>query len=199
MTKNATDAFQGRGNHLKRLPPEFYLGKAHVHWSMTIDHRRIGWLTPVFFYRFRELLTHTAFRFELACPIFCCMPDHMHLLWLGLSEHTNQLSAIRFLKKHLNQDLHRIGFQLQREVYDRVLRDHECEQNAFESLVEYIARNPERSGICAIDGYRDYAFTACILPGYPDLRWRDPDFWNHYWRAASWLRKNGLSRAVKGD
>jgi REP element-mobilizing transposase RayT len=194
MTADTRDAFLGRGDHLKRLPAEFYRGDARVHWSMTIDGRRIGWLTPVFYYRFRELLTHTAFRFELACPVFCCMPDHLHLLWMGLNDLTDQLQALRYFRKYLNQDLERIGFRLQREAYDRVLRDDEGEEKAFEDLVEYIARNPERAGLVPIDGFRTYPFTNCILPGYPDLRWSDADFWTRFWRATSWLRNKGLSR-----
>ena len=39
--------------HMKRLSPEFYRGQAFVHWSMTIDGRRTGWLTDAFHLRFR--------------------------------------------------------------------------------------------------------------------------------------------------
>jgi putative transposase len=72
-------------DHLKRLPPEYYQGDAIVHWTLTIRTERQG----LFYYRFRELL---AFRYEFACPIFCLMPDHFHML--GLSESCDQLLAI---------------------------------------------------------------------------------------------------------
>ena len=58
-------------DYLKRLPRENYLGVAFVHWSMSIKNRRTGWLKPVFYYRFRERLIHTAFRYGLVCPIYC--------------------------------------------------------------------------------------------------------------------------------
>jgi len=63
--------------HLPRLPDEYYRGQAYVHWTMTMRDRQTGWLIPIFYYKFRELLTHTMFRYGLTCPIYCCMPDHL--------------------------------------------------------------------------------------------------------------------------
>ena len=37
-----------RHGHLPRLAPEYYRGMAVVHWVMTVDDRRTGWLTPHF-------------------------------------------------------------------------------------------------------------------------------------------------------
>ncbi len=62
-------------NYLKRLPPEYYRGQAYVHWSLTIEDRATGWLISILYYKYRELLAHTMFRFGLCCPIYCCMPD----------------------------------------------------------------------------------------------------------------------------
>ncbi len=80
-------------DYLKRLPPEFYRGQACVHWSLTIEDRKTGWVVPVFHYRFRELLAHTMFRYGLCCPVFCLMPDHMHLLWVGILDSADQRVA----------------------------------------------------------------------------------------------------------
>ena len=41
------------------------------------DARRAQRLIPAFNYKFRELLTHAAFRYAFACPIYCLMPDHI--------------------------------------------------------------------------------------------------------------------------
>jgi len=87
-----------RRKSLRRLPPEFYQGQAYVHWSLTMQDRKTGWLTPVFYYKYRELLTHTAFRFGLCCPIYCCMPDHIHMLWVGIHQVTDQRLAMRYFQ-----------------------------------------------------------------------------------------------------
>src|SRR5947209_2688903 len=159
-----------RGDHdyLRRLPPEYYRGQAYVHWSMTMADRKTGWLVPIFYYKIREILTHTLFRYGLCCPIYCCMPDHIHLLWIGVLESSDQLLAARFFRKHLNEVLAHFRVRSQDECYDHILREQEIERSAFEEIFAYIARNPELAGFVKQDGFREYPFTGCLMPGYPD-------------------------------
>ena len=183
-----------RRDYLRRLPTEFYRGRSYIHWSMTIEDRKTGWLIPTFYYKFRELLTHTAFRFGLCCPIYCCMPDHFHLLWVGILDDCDQRLAVKFLRRHLNAALEKLNCQLQLQPFDHVLRDDERERTAFEVVAEYIARNPERKGLVKPDEFRTYPFTGCLIPGYPELTlWQDA-FWDRFWRTYSHLRRNGLIR-----
>ena len=178
---------------LPRLDPENYRGLACVHWSLTIDDRKTGWLKPIFYYKFRELLTHTCFRYGICCPIFCLMPDHMHLLWLGLVASADQRLAMKFLRKQLNVVLEKLGAQLQKQPFDHVLREDERQPVAFQNVVEYIARNPERKQLVPLDGFREYPYTGCLLPGYPDLSPFQPDFWDVFDTLCSHLRREGLS------
>src|SRR5687768_1598621 len=104
---------------LPRLPSEFYCGEAYVHWTLTMEDRRIGWLIPVFYYKLREILTHAAFRYEFCCPIFCLMPDHMHLLWRGLSETADQRKAMKFFRAQVNPLLERLGARFQKQPFAR--------------------------------------------------------------------------------
>jgi REP element-mobilizing transposase RayT len=182
-------------DYLKRLPPEYYRGESFVHWSMTMEHRKTGWLIPTFYYKFREVLTHTMFRYGLCCPIYCCMPDHIHLLWLGLCEKSDQRNAARFFRKQLNSILEKLGCRFQQQPYDHVLREDERQETAFEAVVEYIARNPERKQLVQPDHYREYPFTGCLVPGYPELNVGQGDFWKRFWRIHAYLRRNGLMQA----
>ena len=180
--------------NLPRLEAAAYRGYACVHWIMTIEERQTGWLIPAFHYKFRELLTHTAFRYAISCPIYCLMPDHIHMLWIGLDDHTDQLKASKYFRKQVGKPLSRLGFAFQRQAYDHVLRDDERQEKALENTVEYIARNPERKGLVAADDFRNYKFTGCLIPGYPELElWQD-DFWPRFWRTYSFQRTNGLFR-----
>ncbi len=161
---------------------------------MTTDDRSTGWLIPIFYYKFREILTHTLFRYGLACPLYCCMPDHIHLLWLGILDPSDQQLAARFFRKQINPVLEKLGTQLQRQSYDQVLCEEERERNAFEAVAEYITRNPERAGLVPAGGYREYKYTGCLVPGYPELHpWLD-DYWSRFWRTYSYLQTNGLFR-----
>ncbi len=72
-----------------RLAREFYQGGAVVHWTLTTFDRAQGWLNESFHQRFRELLLHTAAREGLLCPVYCLMPDHIHMVWMGLRSDTD--------------------------------------------------------------------------------------------------------------
>jgi hypothetical protein len=183
-------------DYLRRLPPESYRGQAYVHWSMTIDQRKTGWLIPIFYYKFREILTHSAFRYGLCCPIYCCMPDHLHLLWVGILDWCDQRLAARYFRKQLNPILEKLGVRFQKEPYDHVLREAERERSGFEEVFEYIARNPERAGLLPSDAYRTYPYTGCLLPGYPELQIWQSDFFDRMWRAYGYLRKHGLGSSA---
>jgi hypothetical protein len=75
-----------------------------------------------------------------------------------------------------------------------VLREEERERDSFESVAEYISRNPERAGLVPVDGFREYKYTGCLIPGYPELNpWLD-DYWERSWKTYSYLRTNGLIR-----
>ncbi len=179
-------------DYLKRLPPEYYCGHAHVHWSLTMEDRKTGWLIPVFYYKYREILTHTTFRFGLCSPIYCCMPDHIHMLWVGILDDCDQRKAIRYFRAQLNPVLEKLEARLQLQPYDHVLREEERERSAFEEVAEYIVRNPERRGLVPPDGYAEYAYTGCLVPGYPELRPFEDGYWDRFWRIYSHLTANGL-------
>ncbi len=161
---------------------------------MTIRERRTGWLNAAFYYRFRELLAHAQFRFAIACPIFCMLPDHIHLLWMGIRESSDQLLAIRHLRKRLNLALSDFGFTLQDQAFDNVLTDEESNEAGLRTICEYIARNPERLGLVGVDEYANYPYSGCLVPNYPELTPFAPDFWRRLDRAVSYLRRNGLTR-----
>ena len=122
------------------------------------------------------------------------MPDHLHMVWMGLYTESDQLRAIKHFRKSLNESLRRVGFELQDQAYDHVLRDEKRREPAFRDVCEYVARNPERAGLVEADGYRNYKFTGCIVPGYPQLRPFEDGFRDEFDRVITYLRKNCLSR-----
>ncbi|MEO9592617.1 hypothetical protein [Rhodopirellula bahusiensis] len=184
-----------RHSYLKRLSLEHYQGSALVHWNLTIQGREQGWCKPILLYKFRELLTHAAFRYEFVCPLYCLMPDHIHMLWMGLFDRSDQLLAMRYFRRQFNAALKKLRVQLQDQSYDHVLDDDEREEEAFQAVCDYIARNPERAGLVPVDGYADYKFTGCLVSGYPELAPFAADYWTRYWRIVSYLRSNGLQRS----
>src|SRR5690242_16257381 len=116
-------------SYLPRLPREYYQGDAVVHWTLPIARRARGWLSDSFHARFRELMLHTAARESLLCPAYCLMPDHLHLLWMGLRLDSDQMNGMAFLRKHLEPALAPAKFQHQ--AHDHVLRSEQRRRNAF--------------------------------------------------------------------
>jgi putative transposase len=186
-------------SYLRRLPPEYYRGDAYVHWTMSMEDRKTGWLIPIFYCKFREILTHTMFRYGLCCPIYCCMPDHMHLLWIGLFERSDQRLAAKYFRKQLRPVLGKLGAEFQKQPHDHVLTEDERERDTFEIVAEYIARNPERAGLVPADGFKQYKYTNCLVPGYPELDFKQDDYWERFWRVISFLRTNGLVPGPGGE
>lgn len=167
-----------RAYYLPRLAPEFYQGDAVVHWTLTLFDRGKGWLKEPFHARFRELMLHAAAREGLFCPVYCLMPDHIHLLWMGLRRETDQRNGMVFLRSHLKPAL--VPFKLQPQAHDHVLREEERKRNAFAKICFYILANPVRAGL--IKETETWPYCGAIVPGYPALHPSGKDFWRLFWK-----------------
>ena len=174
-----------RSFYLPRLAREHYQGDAVVFWTLTIFDRAKGWLTPAFHQQFRELLLHTAAREGLLCPTYCLMPDHLHLVWMGLRLDTDQLNGMSFLRTYLEPALAPAKFQPQPQ--DEVLREEQRKKNAFAKVCFYIAANPVRAELMPETG--QWPYTGCVVPGYPKLNPAQDDFWPKFWRLHAKLRQ----------
>lgn len=156
-----------------------------VHWTLRTFDRAGGWLTPHLQAQFRELMFHASARECLVCPVYCLMPDHLHLMWMGLRVESDQLNGMAFLRRHLESALKPLKFQPQ--AHDNVLREEERRRNAFAKACFYIAANPVRAGL--IGETEVWPYLGCIVPGYPALDPTREEFWPVFWRIYSKLRK----------
>jgi len=100
-----------RPRYLPRLPREYYQGDAVVHWTLPIFDRATGWLSDALHGTFRELMLHTAAREGFFCPAYCLMPDHLHLLWMGLRLDSDQFNGMAFLRTYFDPALVPARFQ----------------------------------------------------------------------------------------
>ncbi len=173
-----------RKGHLPRLAPENYRGRAFVHWTLTLERRATGWLDDSFHFRWQLIMLHTTARYEVACPVYVLMPDHMHLIWVGLKEvGSDQCVAIEFFRKHVRPHLAPADWQHQ--AHDNVLREEDRERDAFRTVAHYILENPVRAGL--VPRWQDYRYLGACVPGYPDLNVRRADYWEVFWRIYSRL------------
>ncbi len=176
---------QPEWHYLPRLAPEHYQGFAAVQWTITLEPRATGWLDAAFHAHFRELLLHAAAREGLFSPAYVLMPDHIHLLWLGLRVVTDQSNAMRFLRKYLQREFTRRStktrsFKLQRQAHDSVLREADRTRGALAKSCFYIMDNPRRKGL--VEHPRDWPHLGAMIPGHPFLHPLEEDFWPDFWK-----------------
>ena len=176
-------------DYLRRLSPESYRGLAMVHWTLTVADRRTGWLDACAHACWREALLHALARYALAVPVYCLMPDHAHLLLVGLTERSDQQRALSFLRRYTTRMFaadgsesasatgQRVGWQ--KQAYDHVLREEERRGDAFQTVAHYIVENPVRAGL--VETAEVWRFSGTLVAGWPALDWRQRDFWNRWW------------------
>jgi len=174
-----------RAFSLPRLPREHYQGDAVVFWTLTVFDKAKGWLTPGFHQRFQNLMLHAAVREGLVCPIYCLMPDHIHLVWMGLRLDSDQINGMAFLRTYLEPELSPAKFQPQAQ--DEVLREEQRQRNAFSKVYFYVAANPARAKLMGENAV--WPFTGCVIPGYPKLNPLTEDYWSKFWKIFAKLRQ----------
>ena len=192
-------------HHLHRLERSCYQAFAAVHWTMRVEPAKAGWLDDRFHHEFREVVLHACARERLVCPTYCLMPDHLHLMFLGLAVSSDQLNAVKFLRLQLNRLLAGVPLQkmaalssvfaktaagrqpqpkrqwmLQAQAHDHVLREEERKRGAFASVCFYLLANPVRAKL--VEQETEWPFGGTVVPGYPDLHPFQEDYWELFWK-----------------
>jgi REP element-mobilizing transposase RayT len=180
--------------HLPRLLRHHYQGHAVVFWTFTLAGHARGWLTAALHGTFRELLLHAAAREHLFCPAYCLMPDHLHLVWMGLRRESDQLNAVRFLRRHLTPALGP-DRKWQHQAHDHVLREDERRRDAFARTCFYVLANPVRARL--VERERDWPYLGAVVPGYPDLQPLAENFWKTFWKLYAQAREAEPSPPAK--
>ena len=106
------------------------------------------------------------------------MPDHLHLVWMGLRLDPDPRNGMAFLRTHLESKLAPQKFQHQ--PHDHVLKKKERRRNAFVRVCHYILDNP-----CVAELTKppeEWPFSSVIVPGYPTLHPLQDDFWPNFWK-----------------
>jgi putative transposase len=187
------DPNRPRTYSLPRLPREYYQGDAVVHWTLTVFDRAKGWLSEAFHGRFRELMLHAAAREGLFCPAYVLMPDHIHLLWMGLRLDSDQCNGMAFLRTYLEPALEPAKFQPQ--AHDRVLRAEQRRKSAFAEACRYVLSNPVRAGL--VETPEAWKFNGAVVPGYPALHPLEPDYWPLFWKLFAKARQPDAGNIVR--
>ena len=167
-----------RRRHLPRLVRAHYQADAMVLWTLTLAGRTIGWLSRGFHTAFREAMFHVAARESVWCPVYCLMPDHIHLIWMGTRLRSDQRRAMRFLRVQLAPALAPRRFQ--RQAHDHVLLpDERGTVSGGLNGAAYLLANPVRAGLVGTPA--EWPYLGAVIPGHPGVvPWR-VGYWEWYW------------------
>jgi putative transposase len=115
------------------------------------DAERAPWMV--------EVLRQEATSHGFAVYAYCVMPDHVHVLVMGMGEASDLLMFLKILKQKTAYQFQK-KFQRglwQKRFYDHVLR----ENDSVERVAAYIWMNPVRAGFCK-DG-REYPYSGSFV------------------------------------
>src|SRR5206468_12443692 len=113
-------------------------------------------------------------RFKCTVPIYCFMPEHVHLLLRGTRLDADTWAAMAAFKQRSGFWIaaNRPEFSWQKDYWDHVVRRSE----GVRALVRYIAENPVRRGL--VTQWDEYPFTGSIgyevrelIEGAGELDW----------------------------
>jgi REP element-mobilizing transposase RayT len=180
-------------HYLPRLKREFYQADAVVFWTLPVFQRQEGWLDDRFHSVFREMMLHAAAREGLLCPAYCLMPDHVHLVWMGIRKEADQRNGMRFLRAQLGPFLKPARFQHQ--AHDHVLTAAERQRSAFSiACADYVLLNPSKAGL--VKSPADWPHLGAVIPGYPRLSPFGADYWPWFWQHYVAVREPGLEKRI---
>lgn len=182
-----------RSFYLPRLAREHYQGDAVVHWTMPIALRETGWLNETFHAGFREIMLHAAAREGVFCPTYCLMPDHIHLVWMGLRRDSDQRNGMKFLREHVGRLLRPHHFQHQ--AHDHVLKEDERRREAFRKVCFYVIDNARAAEL--VGHPKEWRFAGAIVPGYPELHPLEDDFWPLFWKLYQTSREADAGKIIR--
>ena len=150
-----------------RLGPEAYVGEVLVAFTACVEERRSLFVQDTVVLPFIEMLTETLERFVCSAPVYCFMPDHLHVIVQGRSASSDTRAVMSAFKQKSGFWLarHNTKQSWQKDFWDHVIRRHED----LAAQVRYIIENPVRHGL--VRCWQDYPYTGSVGHDLDEILW----------------------------
>lgn len=127
-----------------RLPEAAYYGQKSVAFTACTENRRRGLANASVVEALLPMLESAANTHGCLVPLYCFMPDHLHLVIRGMTDTSAPKRAAEAFKRDSGMWLaeNRPNLEWQKDFYDRILR-----YNEISATVRYLALNPVRAGL----------------------------------------------------
>lgn len=141
----------------KRLPIEDYQGERTVCFHAVTSQRAKLFTSAEVVNPQVEYLAAACRAHDCVVPVYCFMPDHLHVMFMGLNERSNSLAAMNEFKLKSGKWMSRkklAGWQ--GSYFDHIMRYGDD----WRRHATYLAMNPVRAGL--VENYLDYPFLGSI-------------------------------------
>jgi REP element-mobilizing transposase RayT len=141
-----------------RLPRACYCGEVAVAYTARLVSGGEPIHCPRVALALIDVLAASAIKHSCSVPIYCIMPDHVHVILQGADGSSDTWRAMVAFKQRSGFWLarHLSGTRWQKDFYDRILRSEEEVRDAL----AYIAANPLRAGL--VRNPAEFPFTGSI-------------------------------------
>jgi putative transposase len=141
-----------------RLPAAAYTGGVTVSFTACEVRRQRMFESETIVKVCLQVLREETSRFRCDVPVYCFMPDHLHVVLNGLDAKSRPKGAMERFKQQTGLWLaaNASSFEWQDDFHDHIIRKHDD----WRRHVQYIAFNPVRAGI--VENPLDYPFTGAI-------------------------------------
>ncbi|HEY1381774.1 MAG TPA: transposase [Gemmataceae bacterium] len=141
-----------------RLPREHYRGPVAVAITACVQDRHPAFRDPEIVDTFRTLLDTAVTTCRCFVPIYCFMPEHLHLILHGRDDLSDTWAAMVAFKQRSGYwfGRNRPAIHWQGDFYDHVIR---ADEDLY-AQVRYTADNPVRRGLVRV--WSEYPYTGAI-------------------------------------
>ena len=141
-----------------RLPRACYCGEVAVAYTARLVTGGEPIHSPRVAVVLIDVLAASAIQHSCSVPIYCVMPDHVHVIFQGTNGSADTWRAMVAFKQRSGFWLarHLAGTRWQKDFYDHILRSEDEVRDAL----AYIAANPLRAGL--VRDPDDYLFIGSI-------------------------------------
>ena len=141
-----------------RLVKEFYRGSSIVAFTLCLKNRSTIFKNPDLVDIFIGFLKEITTKFKCKIPIYCFMPDHLHLIITGVDDEADLLKAVSFFKQKTGfwMSKNKVKARWQKDFFDHIIKKGE----SLTTNIKYILDNPVRKGI--VTEWQEYPFKGSI-------------------------------------
>lgn len=160
-----------------RLDQRRYVGQASYFVTMCCSRRRPIFADCAHAARLVEIVQKHSSTHRFAVHAYCVMPDHLHLLLIGLEPTSDLRAFVKNIKQTSSAEFQKNSHEVlwQKKFYDRILR----KTDSFDAVAGYIWMNPVRAGLCA--DARDYCYSGSFVTNWKKAM-RPLESWVPEWK-----------------